>query len=94
MGREWQGEKYVDRGEILECEPESKLQYSHYSPLSGLPDAPENYHTVTLELSAGDDATRVSLSQDNNPTAEARAHSQGYWEKMLQALKAHVESQP
>ena len=32
---EWQGKSYRDKGEILEFEPEARLKYSHYSPLSG-----------------------------------------------------------
>src|SRR5678815_6187888 len=48
----WKGEmkskKYEDKGVILKIEPEQTLQYSHFSPLSGEPDQPENYHTVTI----------------------------------------------
>jgi len=36
---------------ILKLEPLQTLKYSHFSPLSGLTDKPENYHTVTVELS-------------------------------------------
>jgi len=37
------------------------------SVMSGLPDRPENYHTVTIELSvAGQDAAVLTLTQDNN----------------------------
>jgi hypothetical protein len=35
--------------------------------------------------------TRVSLTQDNNPDEEARAHSAKNWEKMLSGLKQYVE---
>jgi uncharacterized protein YndB with AHSA1/START domain len=47
---EWQGKAYEDKGKILQIKPEKILQYSHYSPLSGLPDVPNNYHTVSIEL--------------------------------------------
>ncbi len=46
---EWEGKPYEDKGVILKLEPERTLQYSHFSPLAGLPDKPENYHTVTIE---------------------------------------------
>lgn len=72
---EWQGKSYEDKGAILQYEPGRTIQYSHFSPLSGLPDKPENYHNVTIELSAGKDQTKVLLSQDNNATEEERAHS-------------------
>lgn len=88
---EWEGKPYEDKGEVLKLEPPSLLQYSHFSPLSGLPDLPENYHTVTIELTERGDQTRVSLSQDNNPTQEVRNHSQENWQGMLQGLKEVVE---
>ncbi|HEY9013863.1 MAG TPA: SRPBCC domain-containing protein [Gemmatimonadales bacterium] len=88
---EWQGRKYEDKGKILQFKPGRALQYTHFSPLAGLPDRPENYHTVTIQLSPEGSATRVSLTQDNNPTEEARAHSEKNWEMMLQGLKKFVE---
>lgn len=88
---EWQGKSYEDKGVILQFKPGRKLQYSHFSPLSGQPDKPENYHTVTIELSADRRQTRVSLTQDNNATEEARAHSEKNWEMMLSGLKKFLE---
>jgi uncharacterized protein YndB with AHSA1/START domain len=88
---EWQGKSYEDKGSILQYEPGRTIQYSHFSPLSGLPDKPENYHTVTIELSAGKDQTKVLLSQDNNATEEERAHSEQNWGMMLAALKKFLE---
>ena len=88
---EWQGKTYEDRGTILKFKPGRSLQYSHFSPLSGLPDKPENYHTVTIELSADGNQTLVSLAQDKNATEEARAHSEKNWAMMLTALKKLLE---
>ena len=88
---EWQGKPYEDKGTILEVEPGKSLRYSHFSPLSGLPDEPKNYHTVTIELSGEGDQTRVALAQDNNPTDEARVHSEKNWGMMLAALKKFLE---
>jgi len=88
---EWQGKSYEDKGVLLEVKPERTLKYSHFSPLSGLPDKPESYHTVTIELSGKGDQTEVSLSQDNNPTEEAREHSEKNWETMLAGLKKYLE---
>ncbi|MCL4510361.1 MAG: SRPBCC domain-containing protein [Bacteroidetes bacterium] len=88
---EWQGKAYEDKGVILQFKPGQTIQYSHFSPLSGLPDNPENYHTVTIELSGEGDQTRVSLAQDNNTTEQARDHSEKNWEMMLTALKKFLE---
>jgi uncharacterized protein YndB with AHSA1/START domain len=89
---EWQGKPYEDKGVILRFNPNHTLQYSHFSPLSGLPDKPENYHTVTVELSGGEMQTHVTLSQDHNSTEDERKHSVENWEMMLVALKKFVES--
>lgn len=91
---DWKGTAYEDRGRILRLEPEHLLQYSHFSPLSGQPDEPENYHTVTIELSGDGGPTEVMLAQDNNATAEARDHSERNWSMMLEGLKKYVEDQP
>lgn len=89
----WEGKSYEDKGVILKIEPQRMLQYSHFSPLSGAPDVPENYHTLTYELSKKGDKTLVVLSQDNNSTEEAREHSQKMWEMMLVSLKNVLEEQ-
>jgi uncharacterized protein YndB with AHSA1/START domain len=88
---EWQGKPYEDKGVILQLKPGSTLQYSHFSPLSGLPETAENYHTVTIELSDEGDRIRVSLSQDNNATDEQAEHSSQNWMMMLTSLKKYLE---
>jgi len=88
---EWQGKPYEDKGVILQLLQERTIQYSHFSPLSGLPDKPESYHTVTIELSNDGAQTRVSLSQDNNQTEQEREHSENNWGMMLISLKKFLE---
>jgi uncharacterized protein YndB with AHSA1/START domain len=88
---EWQGKTYEDKGMLLQVEPERLIQYSHYSPLSGLPDNPENYNTVTVELSDAETRTILLLSQDNNPTELEREHSKKNWGMMLMTLKKLLE---
>ncbi|HEX6738857.1 MAG TPA: SRPBCC family protein [Vicinamibacteria bacterium] len=88
---EWKGKPFEDKGVILAAEPGRRLQYTHFSPASGQPDRPENYHTVTVELAEQGGHTTVSLTQDKNPTEEARRHSEENWEMMLDGLKKAVE---
>ena len=88
---EWQGRRYEDKGIVLHVQPTKELEYTHYSPLSGQPDDPANYHTVRIELDEEKDRTLVVLTQDNNPSEEARQHSQKNWEQMLRGLKTYVE---
>jgi len=87
----WQGKAYEDKGVIRQLEPGRLLQYTHFSPLSGLPDQPENYHTVTIELIDTGTQTMVCLAQDNNSTEEAREHSEKNWGTMLTGLKTFLE---
>jgi len=89
---EYEGKKYEDKGEIVEVEPERRLKVTHFSPLSGQDDIPENYHTVLYELERDGERTRVSLTQDNNSSEEAAEHSRANWEKMLAGLKEVVEA--
>jgi uncharacterized protein YndB with AHSA1/START domain len=88
---EWEGKRYEDKGVILQLEPERVLQYTHFSPLSGLPDTPENYHTVTVELTSQGTRTLLSLSQDNNASEQAREHSEKSWGIMLASLRDLLE---
>src|SRR5690242_6617836 len=47
---EWEGKPFQDKGEILEVDPGRVLRFTHFSPLTGQDDVPENYHTLTLTL--------------------------------------------
>lgn len=88
---EWKGKLYEDKGKILKMDPGKKLQYSHYSPLSGVADKPENYHTVTITLNESVLGTDVRLEQDNNPDEKSKEHSEEHWRDMLESLKNVLE---
>lgn len=88
---EYEGQIYEDKGEILAVEPGRLLKLTHYSPLSGRPDAPENYHTLTYELSGSGTTTHLSLSQDNNASEEEAEHARGMWETHVSGIKEAAE---
>ena len=88
---EWEGKSYEDKGKILILEPKKKLQYSHFSPLTGLADIPENYHIVTIDLAEKGDQTTVTLTQDNNADEKTKDHSEKNWKMMLASLKNLLE---
>lgn len=50
---EWEGKPYEDKGTILQLKPGRSLQYSHFSPRSGLADTQENYHIVHRVVGRG-----------------------------------------
>lgn len=89
---EYEGKKYTDKGEILEVDKGRLLKMSHYSPLSGQPDEPENYHTLTYELTGDGNRTHLKLSQDNNGSQEEADHSRGMWEMLVKGVKEAAEN--
>ncbi len=90
---EYEGRRYEDKGEVIEAQPGRRLVVTHFSPLSGQPDEPENYHTVSYELRGSGNGTHVELSQDNNGSAEEAEHSAANWQMMLNGLKQHIEAE-
>ena len=88
---EFEGKPYEDKGEILHIDTYKKLQYSHYSSQSKLPDLPENYHILTFELSNDGKNSVIRLTQDNNTSKLERDHSKELWEVMLVGLKNLLE---
>lgn len=88
---EFDGKPYEDKGTVLEAEPGSRLVLTHFSPLMGGDDVPENYHTVRYELSDSGVGTSLSLTQDNNSSEEQAAQFSRNWQGMLDGLKQVVE---
>lgn len=89
---EWQGQSYEDKGTVLAVEPERLLKTTHWSPMGGSQDEPENYHTVTYELAEQGGKTILALTQDNNATQEeADKMAENNWGPMLQGLKETAE---
>ena len=89
---EWQGRSYEDKGKIVEVQPKKRLVSTHWSPLAGVPDSPENYHTVTYTLYEHDGNTDVTILQDNNASEEEKLHSEENWKMVLSGLKKLLES--
>lgn len=88
---EWKGKAYEDRGVVLVNRPNELLRISHYSPLSGLPDVPENYHTVEYRLAPGPEGTGVTVTQGNNRSDSEADESARLWETVLGNLKDYLE---
>ena len=87
----WEGKAFEDKGKILKLEPEKLLVSTHWSPLSGVPDSPENYHTVTYALNEKGESTEVTITQDNNSNEEEKAHSEQNWRTVLDGMKKLLE---
>ena len=95
--------RYHDKGQVLRVEPPSLLQYTYWSRISGLPDRPHSYSTITMVLEARGNETLLTVKQE--VPASPRRHGKGweigpefglkhvefYWRTTLPILKSTVE---
>ena len=94
----WKDKSFEDKGEILTFEPEQEMSYSHWSPLNGSADAPENYHVVDIALDGDDTRTEVTLTQSNlkggvtDADKASRADYEKNWSSTLEGLKKVAEA--
>jgi uncharacterized protein YndB with AHSA1/START domain len=92
----WKGKPYEDKGTVQAFDAGKRLAFTHWSPLSGMVDKPENYHIVTFDLRPTGATTEVVLTQTNQNDAEALTpeNRQEYaknWTMVLDGLKKAVE---
>ncbi len=87
----YQGKTFEDKGNVVKVEPEKLLILTHWSPLSGTPDTPENYHTVTYAIAANNVDTQVTIIQDNNSSEDERKQSEQFWTTVLEGMKKLLE---
>ncbi|MBK9761837.1 MAG: SRPBCC domain-containing protein [Flavobacteriales bacterium] len=88
---EFKGKKFEDKGMVLHYDKPEHLAYTHIIPSSGEKDEPENYREFHIRLSKKEDRTRLVLTQDNNPSAEAKRESETNWKMMMAGLKKIAE---
>jgi uncharacterized protein YndB with AHSA1/START domain len=88
---EWQGKPYEDKGTIVAFDPPERLVHTHWSPVSQVPDEPENYQVVTWELTEHDGATVLTVSEENLPSEEAKAASESAWAAALESLRSMLD---
>ena len=97
--------RYRDQGYVLHVEPPSRLAYSYWSQVSGLPDVPQSYATVTMTLAASGGETTLTVTQQVPPSPIRRGdgweigadsgakHVAFYWRLALPRLKQAVEQE-
>lgn len=91
---EWRNKKYEDKGTILKVVPQKLFRYTYWSSMSGIEDKPENYVTITYELTERNNGTYLSVKQENIRDEKMRQHSEENWNKVLADLKEFLERQP
>jgi uncharacterized protein YndB with AHSA1/START domain len=87
----YQGKAYEDKGRVLKAEPKRLLLITHWSPLSGTADLPENYHQVRYELKSENGSTHLTITQDNNASQEEQEQNASFWKTVLEGMKKLLE---
>lgn len=88
---EWEGQRYEEKGEVLDVEKEQLLSYSYLS--TGKEDIPENYSTVIYRLEKDEQGnTHFTVIQSNFTDQAACDHSKENWKQILDGLKKVAES--
>jgi uncharacterized protein YndB with AHSA1/START domain len=87
----YEGKSYEDKGSVLKVEPEKLLLITHWSPLSGSADTPENYHKVSYELAIENGNTQLTITQDNNSSEEEQEQNAKFWKMVLEGMKKLLE---
>lgn len=88
---EYEGTKYVDKGTVLENDPQQLLRYTYWSSMGGVEDEPENYVTVSYKLTSKGASTLLEITQENIPDEKGRKHSEASWGQVLLGLKDFIE---
>jgi len=89
---EYNGQKYRDRGVILENILNTKISYSYWSIFYGLEDKPENYSSVSYTLAdKGNNQTELIWTQKGFANEEGYKHSESGMDKFLKRIKNIIE---
>ncbi len=91
---EWQGQVFEQWGTVLDFVPRERLRYSLFAPRPGLEDRPENYFTMTYELSDVDSATAVTFIHEDPREPGDDTNDSDDDNPVLHALKTVAESIP
>jgi uncharacterized protein YndB with AHSA1/START domain len=89
---EWQGRVFEQWGTVLEFAPPTRLRYSLFAPRDDLEDRPENYFTMTYELSDVDSGTAVTFIHEDPRDDDNVADDSDEDNPVLMALKILAES--
>jgi uncharacterized protein YndB with AHSA1/START domain len=88
---EWEGKPYEDKGTVLAFEHGQRLRYDYFSSFSGLPDVPQNYQTISYQLSEQNGLTTLVITQSNCQSEAVKNHSEQNWKMVMDGMKKLVE---
>lgn len=85
-------QEYLDKGEIVNFEPEARLEYTYLSSFSGLEDKDENYSLVAFYMSGTDGDVTLTIHQLGFASEESQQHSSQAWSAVLDGIKQIAEA--
>jgi len=89
---EYDGNKYIDKGNVLENKRNESLKYNYWSGFSGLEDKLDNYSIVTYHIeNASDNQVKLTWTQEGFANKEGQQHSEKGLYGMLEQIKKMVE---
>lgn len=89
---EWQGQAFEQWGTVLEFAPPTRLRYSLFAPRPGLEDRPENYFSMTYELTEVDRVTTVTFVHEDPREPDDDSEESGDDNPVLSALRDLAET--
>jgi uncharacterized protein YndB with AHSA1/START domain len=89
---ELQGQKYEDKGKVLENNRESLLKFEYWSSFGGYEDKPENYSVITYAIDKlSESETRFTYTREKIPSGEEARMFESHLPMMLEAIKGLAE---
>ena len=87
----YEGKEFKNKGVILNFEPNKLLRYTYWTGFSNTEDKPENYTTITYDLTEIGDKTQLHLTQTNFKNAEWYKALEIGWDQVLEKMKELAE---
>jgi uncharacterized protein YndB with AHSA1/START domain len=87
----YEGKEFINKGVILNFEPNKLLRYTYWTAFSNTEDKPENYTTITYDLTEINDKTQLRLTQTNFKNAEWYKALEIGWDQVLEKMKELAE---
>ena len=88
------GQKYEDKGQVLEVKPKELIKYKYWGKNSGLEDKPENYSTVNYRLEqVGEASVKLIWEQEGFPDEDRRYTTEKELPNALNTIKLLAEKE-
>jgi len=88
----YEGKEFINKSVILNFEPNKLLRYTYWTAFSNTEDKPENYTTITYDLTETNDKTILGLTQTNFKNPEWYKALEIGWDQVLEKMKELAEA--